>query len=69
MFAKTKSASDASPLRVTVTQPAPCQHRLQIQLAPVGVAPVREDVVRQFQKEAALVEGLLLVADVYSQLI
>ena len=54
MFARTKSVPDANPLRVTVTQPAPCQHRLQIQLAPVAVAPVRDEVVRKFQKEAAL---------------
>ena len=43
-----------NPLKVTVTQAAPCQHKLQIQLAPVAVAPVREEVVKQIQKEAAL---------------
>lgn len=54
MFAKTQPASDANPLRVTVTRAAPCRHTLQIQLAPVAVAPVREEVVKQIQKEAAL---------------
>lgn len=53
MFAKPKPAQD-SPLTVAVSQPSPCQQKLQIRLTAVGIHPVREDVLREFQKEATL---------------
>ncbi len=53
MFAKPKPAQD-SPLTVAVSQPSPCQQKLQIRLTSVGIQPVREDVLREFQKEATL---------------
>ena len=52
-FAKPQPAPDA-PLAVNVSQPGPCQQNLKIRLGAVGIQPVREDVVREFQKEAVL---------------
>jgi len=39
-------------MNVQVSQSAPCQQKLQIRLAAEAVAPVRETVLREFQKEA-----------------
>ena len=41
-------------MRVTVKQPGPCQQHLTIHLAPEMVAPVRETIVKEFQKGAVL---------------
>ncbi|MBI3087763.1 MAG: ATP-dependent Clp endopeptidase proteolytic subunit ClpP [Candidatus Omnitrophica bacterium] len=41
-------------MTVTVTQPAPCRQTLRITVATELVQPVRELVVKEFQKEAAL---------------
>ena len=54
MFSRTKPASPDRPLTVTDHAPEPCRHRLQITLAAAAVAPVREAVVKEFQKEATI---------------
>jgi len=41
-------------MAVEVSQPAPCQQAFRITLAPEGVRPMRDVVVQEFQKEAAL---------------
>lgn len=53
MFSRAKPAA-SGPMTVAVTQPAPCQQKLQITVATELVQPVRELVVKEFQKEAAL---------------
>lgn len=53
MFSRAKSAA-SGPMTVTVTQPAPCRQTLRITVATELVQPVRELVVKEFQKEAAL---------------
>ena len=42
------------PMTVKVSQSAPCQHRLCISVPPEAIHPVREAVVREFQREASL---------------
>ena len=41
-------------MTVHVTQPRPCQDALRIQVTVDGVQPVREEVVREFQREATI---------------
>ena len=48
-----KSPADPS-LSVQVSQPAPCQQRLQISVSSHGVQPVRDLIVQEFRKEAAI---------------
>lgn len=52
MFARAKQPESTGPLKVQVSQAAACQQKLQISLAAEAVAPVREVVLREFQKEA-----------------
>lgn len=54
MFSRTKLANPDRLLTVQDQSTEPCRHRLQITLAPTGVAPVREEVVKEFQKEAVI---------------
>jgi len=57
MFGRPKSApaeADSGGLQVRVSQLAPCQHKLHILVDVEGVQPVREQVVQEFQKEAAI---------------
>ena len=39
-------------MTVDISQPAPCQHRLHIRVLPELIQPVREGVVREFQRDA-----------------
>lgn len=51
---KSSASSSSSGVTVSVTNPAPCQQQLRITLPPAGVQPVREVVVREFQKDATI---------------
>ncbi len=57
MFGRQKSVpaeADTGALKIRVSQLAPCQHKLHILVGVEGVQPVREQVVQEFQKEAAI---------------
>ena len=47
-----QTATPSKKLQVKINRPAPCQHTLSIRVATAEVRPVREDVVREFQREA-----------------
>ncbi len=46
------TSSDQHSLTATVKETAPCQQAIQAHLAPDGVGPVREVVLKEFQREA-----------------
>ena len=54
MFSRTKPASPERSLTVTDHSPESCRRRLQITLAAAAIAPVREAVVKEFQKDATI---------------
>lgn len=41
-------------MTVTITQPAPCQQKLQITVSRAAIQPLRDVVVQEFQKEAVV---------------
>ncbi len=41
-------------MTIKISQPAPCQHTLKVTLGSEAILPIREVVVREFQKEAAI---------------
>ena len=41
-------------MTIRLTQPAPCQRQMHIQLEPDAIRPMREAVVREFQREATI---------------
>lgn len=44
----------ATSLNVSLKQSAPCQHQMQIRIAPEGMRPAHEAVMREFQREATI---------------
>lgn len=55
MFGRPKTQDAAKgPLTVDVSSPGPCRQHLKIAMAPEGIAPVRESVVQEFQRDATL---------------
>ena len=53
VFTRTKTDSK-SPTAIRVSQTAPCQQRLQIQLSTAAIQPVRDVVLKEFQREAVI---------------
>lgn len=55
MFSRSSPSNrPANPMTVTLSQPAPCQQKLQISVSGAAVQPVRDVVVHEFQKEAVI---------------
>ncbi len=60
MFGKSKQSTKSTetpsdqPMQFSIEDAAPCQKAVRVQVLPAAIAPVRESVLREFQKEARL---------------
>ena len=41
-------------LNIKISQASPCQHRLKVNMNAASSSPIREEIIHEFQKEAAL---------------